>query len=160
MNQYLKAAEDIKALNRMFESVSTMAKVFEEVGSIEQARIEMKSIVDALASKVEASKKELQEIESQLANIDELKEKELESAKQVVFNAEQTAKDIVEQAQEEKASIIGGALDDQQKIVLQNVELNKTLMEIEDEIAKKQNELFSLEGKIEQTKASFRELVK
>jgi hypothetical protein len=56
MNKTLKAADEVKKLHRMFQSLGEVVEVLERVGSLEQAENEAQARIDKLNAEAEAVK--------------------------------------------------------------------------------------------------------
>lgn len=154
-NEYKKALEDVKSLNKLFGAVKQMAEAFENVSDMENQIISSQKKKKNILDETEALKK----------NTESLK-KEIDGLKSNKLSIEGSIKGLSVSFEEEKSKIMSDALYEKEKVLKeigvlkeQIGSLNEESKNIDSSISEKKKELTDFENKIEKTKEKLRILV-
>jgi len=112
MSKNLKqAAEDVRALSRMFKGVTTLADVLDEIGSIEQLEREAKMRAENAGKAANQADALAKEAKSDLAKAKEKVKAAEDKAAEVVADAAAQAAKIVADAKAEADALLSGVQD-------------------------------------------------
>lgn len=154
-NKYKKALEDVKSLSKLFGAVKEMAEAFEDISDMENQVI-------ASQNKKQKINKELEDLKLVIGSLN----KEIESLNLKKSSIHEENEELVKQGQDEKKSILESAvldrtsmLEEIEFIKKQKESLSQEMKTVSILVDEKKSELLKFENKIEQTKATLRNLV-
>lgn len=159
-NPLFKAAEDVKALNRMFSAVQSVATAIEELGSIEQAKNEAEARHAKLNGQVAELSQAIRSSQEEFDAIQAKQESALNDLAKIQNEAQENARAIVDAAQEKANEIVKAAYDQASVVDEDTTKQLDVLQDVVKAIEEKKAELAEVAQKIEDTKAAFRDLVK
>lgn len=156
MNKTLKAADEVKKLHRMFQSLGEVVEVLDRIGSVEQAEQEARARVEVANREADTIKGTVDAAKAQAKAIKDASDKrEAEAAQHIEIlkaAADDEAKAIVAEAKGEADKLIEAA-----RVQVEEAESKAQACAIDVEV--KVKELAEIEKKIEQARARVAKLL-